>query len=103
MRPAASRSPWLLTRACQGRQQGSPALQRPGGHGLTAGSLTWPPSPRLRSPPLLPPQYGEFRGGFNKDSKDTRFVYYGMRYIVENYLLRQWTMKDVEQADIFYK
>ncbi|CAG9465634.1 unnamed protein product [Pedinophyceae sp. YPF-701] len=47
--------------------------------------------------------YGEFRRGFEKDVEDTRFVCFGMRYIIENYLLRQWTMQDVEMADAFYK
>ncbi|KAG2442447.1 hypothetical protein HXX76_002533 [Chlamydomonas incerta] len=47
--------------------------------------------------------YGEFRQGFNKDKTDTRMVSYGMRYLVENYISRQWTMEDVEMADAFYR
>ena len=64
----------------------------------------------LTSPPvaLLPaahqnPQYGEFRSGYDKDTSDTRLVWYGLRYIVENYLLRQWTVEDVERADLFFR
>lgn len=51
--------------------------------------------------PLL--QYGEFRNGYDKDKEDTRLVVYGIRYLVENYLLRRWSVQDVEQADAFYK
>ena len=47
-------------------------------------------------------QYGEFRCGYDGDTNDTRIVWYGIRYIVEHYVNRQWTMKDVEQADAFY-
>ncbi len=48
-------------------------------------------------------QYGEFRVGYAKDAADTRCVYYGIRYLVENYLSKQWTLEDVEQADLFYR
>lgn len=33
---------------------------------------------------------------------DERIVYYGMRYIVKTYLNHQWSMKDVEDAEIFF-
>lgn len=46
--------------------------------------------------------YGEFRWGFNKDTTDTRMVHYGMRDILEKYLLRRWTLEDLEQAGAFY-
>lgn len=46
--------------------------------------------------------YGEFRKGFNSDTTDTRIVSYGIRYIVENYINRQWTLEDVERADLFF-
>ena len=52
---------------------------------------------------LRNPQYGEFRSGYDKDTSDTRLVWYGLRYIVENYLLRQWTVEDVERADLFFR
>ena len=45
--------------------------------------------------------YGEFRGSFAKDPEDSRFVFYGMRYLVENYLV-PWTEHDVEMAAAFY-
>ena len=48
-------------------------------------------------------QYGEFRCGFNRDTKDTRMVVYGIRYLLETYLLRQWTVEDVEKAAKFYR
>ncbi len=48
-------------------------------------------------------QYGEFRCGYNKDSHDTRVLYYGIRYLVEHYVARQWTMQDVQQADLFFR
>jgi nicotinic acid phosphoribosyltransferase len=47
--------------------------------------------------------YGEFRGAFNKDPDDTRFVFYGIRYIIENFVAVPWTERDVEQADMFYQ
>jgi hypothetical protein len=40
--------------------------------------------------------YGEFRGPFQKDKEDSRFVFYGMRYIIDTYVSRQWTEEDVE-------
>ncbi|GAB4816246.1 hypothetical protein N2152v2_003292 [Parachlorella kessleri] len=48
-------------------------------------------------------QYGEFRSGYDRDTSDSRLVWYGLRYIVENYLLRQWTVEDVERADLFFR
>ena len=48
-------------------------------------------------------QYGEFRQGYNKDLTDTRQVVYGIRYLIENYIARQWTVEDVERAELFYK
>ena len=47
-------------------------------------------------------QYGEFRTGYAKDKTDTRIVWYGIRYIIEHHVMRQWTMEDVERADAFY-
>lgn len=47
--------------------------------------------------------YGEFRCGYGKDTKDTRILSYGIRYIIEVNVSRQWTMQDVEQADLFYR
>ena len=49
------------------------------------------------------PQYGEFRVGYQKDQEDTRIVSYGIRYIIDNYISKQWTLEDVERADLFYK
>ncbi|KAI8816390.1 nicotinate phosphoribosyltransferase family-domain-containing protein [Fimicolochytrium jonesii] len=47
--------------------------------------------------------YGEFRAGFNKDTNDSRMVFYGMRYIIENYVAVKWTREDVEMAEQFFK
>eukprot|EP01097_Dermamoeba_algensis_P010534 TRINITY_DN7848_c0_g1_i1.p1 TRINITY_DN7848_c0_g1~~TRINITY_DN7848_c0_g1_i1.p1 ORF type:complete len:466 (-),score=114.93 TRINITY_DN7848_c0_g1_i1:249-1646(-) len=47
--------------------------------------------------------YGEFRKAFNGDKHDNRLVFYGIRYIVENYLKKKWTEEDVEKAELFYK
>uniref|UniRef100_A0A7R9YV39 Nicotinamide phosphoribosyltransferase n=1 Tax=Chlamydomonas euryale TaxID=1486919 RepID=A0A7R9YV39_9CHLO len=47
--------------------------------------------------------YGEFRSGFQKDKEDTRILFYGIRYIVEEYISKQWTMQDVDQVDQFCK
>jgi len=46
--------------------------------------------------------YGEFRAPYDNDKTDTRFVFYGIRYIIDNYLNRPWTIADVEKADKFY-
>ncbi|RHZ60515.1 hypothetical protein Glove_352g45 [Diversispora epigaea] len=45
--------------------------------------------------------YGEFRAGFNKDEEDTRLIFYGIRYIIENYVAKKWTLEDVELAEQF--
>eukprot|EP01121_Diplochlamys_sp_Union-15-3_P002672 TRINITY_DN1239_c0_g1_i1.p1 TRINITY_DN1239_c0_g1~~TRINITY_DN1239_c0_g1_i1.p1 ORF type:complete len:499 (-),score=88.04 TRINITY_DN1239_c0_g1_i1:113-1609(-) len=47
--------------------------------------------------------YGEFRGPFEKDKTDSRFVWFGIRYIVQTYLERKWTKDDVENAEKFYQ
>jgi len=46
--------------------------------------------------------YGEFRKPYAGMS-DERIVFYGIRYIVENYLNKRWTKEDVEEAAIFYQ
>jgi len=56
---------------------------------------------------VSPRQYGEFRKGFRlasgHDEADKRIVTYGIRYVVENYLERRWTLADVEAAALFYR
>ena len=47
--------------------------------------------------------YGEFRVPFEKDKDDERLVFYGIRYIIENYVSRKWTVWDVMAADNFFK
>lgn len=46
--------------------------------------------------------FGSFRRSF-PDCNDNRFIFYGLRYIIENYVDRKWTKKDVEEAEAFYK
>eukprot|EP01128_Nolandella_sp_AFSM9_P010696 TRINITY_DN743_c0_g2_i1.p1 TRINITY_DN743_c0_g2~~TRINITY_DN743_c0_g2_i1.p1 ORF type:complete len:532 (+),score=178.28 TRINITY_DN743_c0_g2_i1:62-1597(+) len=46
--------------------------------------------------------YGEFRANFQRDATDSRFIFFGMRYFLENFLFKQWTLEDVEKADKFY-
>lgn len=51
--------------------------------------------------------YGEFRKGFRTaeghDCLDTRVISYGIRYVVETYLERRWTLADVQAAAQFYR
>jgi nicotinamide phosphoribosyltransferase len=46
--------------------------------------------------------YGEFRSGYERDAADARFAWYGIRYVIENYVARRWTMEDVDRAGAFY-
>lgn len=46
--------------------------------------------------------YGEFRCGYGRDAFDTRIVHYGIRHLVETYLLKRWTEADLAQAEAFY-
>lgn len=48
-------------------------------------------------------QYAEFRNGFDKDVEDTRLVFYGVRYLLEGYIARQWTQQDVDKAATFFR
>lgn len=48
-------------------------------------------------------QYGEFRSGFDGDTEDTRLVAYGIQYIVENFVAKQWTMDDLDKAAKFFR
>eukprot|EP01127_Copromyxa_protea_P005759 TRINITY_DN1561_c0_g1_i1.p1 TRINITY_DN1561_c0_g1~~TRINITY_DN1561_c0_g1_i1.p1 ORF type:complete len:484 (+),score=117.60 TRINITY_DN1561_c0_g1_i1:146-1597(+) len=45
--------------------------------------------------------YGEFRQSFDKFDDD-RFVFWGSRYFVEQYLSHQWTQEDLDCAEKFY-
>ncbi|KAF8960289.1 hypothetical protein BGZ46_001605 [Entomortierella lignicola] len=46
--------------------------------------------------------YGEMRQAYDKDPNDNRIVFYGIRYIIENYIAKKWTLQDVEKAEIFF-
>lgn len=46
--------------------------------------------------------YGEFRAGYEKDSQLTKLVFYGMRYLVENYVAKKWTVEDVILSEAFF-
>ncbi|KAI8898609.1 nicotinate phosphoribosyltransferase family-domain-containing protein [Globomyces pollinis-pini] len=47
--------------------------------------------------------YGEFRTGYDKDTEDQRIVFYGIRYIIENHIAKQYTVEDVELAASFFE
>jgi hypothetical protein len=36
--------------------------------------------------------YGEFRAAYDKDPEEQRIVFVGMRYLIENYIAKQWTV-----------
>ncbi|KAI7836200.1 hypothetical protein COHA_009926 [Chlorella ohadii] len=64
---------------------------------------SYKPTHYLQYPPCTKMvAYGELRQGFDNDPADTRQVFYGLRYILENYVYRRWTLQDVEQADAFF-
>ena len=46
--------------------------------------------------------YGEFRQSFEKDPEDSRILFYGLRYLIENYVAKRWTMEMVEQSARFF-
>ncbi|KAJ1937601.1 hypothetical protein GGF37_005139, partial [Kickxella alabastrina] len=46
--------------------------------------------------------YAEFRHGFNNDSSDERMVFYGLQYIIDQYINRRWTAEDVEMSNHFF-
>ncbi len=52
---------------------------------------------------LMARSMGSFAVAFDRDTEDTRMVVYGIRYLLETYLLRQWTVRDVEMAAKFYR
>ena len=51
--------------------------------------------------------YGEFRepmkGMTTGGVQDNRFVFYGMRHYIDNFVSRKWTKADIDAADAFYK
>ena len=46
--------------------------------------------------------YCEFRAPFQGDVEDQRFVFYGLRYVVEEVLSTPWTVEDVDAAERFF-
>lgn len=46
--------------------------------------------------------YGEFRGSFEGDPEDHRILFFGLRYIVEHYVARRWTLESIDQGAQFY-
>ncbi|KAF9966033.1 hypothetical protein BGZ70_003483 [Mortierella alpina] len=46
--------------------------------------------------------YGEMRQAYDKDPTDNRIVFYGIRYLIENYIAKKWTLQDVAQAEVFF-
>lgn len=59
-------------------------------------------------PPLYPEDtieqvaYGEFRCSYDHDSIDHRILFYGLSYIIDTYIARQWTRGDLEKSLQFY-
>ncbi|KAI9216931.1 nicotinate phosphoribosyltransferase family-domain-containing protein [Blastocladiella britannica] len=45
--------------------------------------------------------YAEFRAPFNKDATDHRIVFYGMRYLIESFVNKQWTAADLALTEQF--
>lgn len=45
--------------------------------------------------------YGECRTSFNKDTEDSRIVFYGLGYILEKYINRKWTIDDLLETERF--
>ena len=48
-------------------------------------------------------QYGEFRAGYNKDQTDTRVIFFGLRYVLDTHINKQWTRADVDAAARFFR
>ncbi|KAJ3144657.1 hypothetical protein HDU89_008103 [Geranomyces variabilis] len=46
--------------------------------------------------------YGEFRTSYEKDTEDERMVFYGIRYLIENYIAVQWTEQEILEAELFF-
>ncbi|KAJ2708181.1 hypothetical protein FB645_000027 [Coemansia sp. IMI 203386] len=46
--------------------------------------------------------YAEFRHSYEKDAEDERMVFYGIRYVIEHYVCRPWTVQDVDMAEAFF-
>ncbi|CAG8637687.1 1130_t:CDS:10, partial [Ambispora gerdemannii] len=83
----------------------SPTLRMSGIHGIPLFLLadSYKPSHSFLFPEAKKAvAYAEFRSGFNGDKEDTRIVFYGIRYIIENYIALKWTHKDVELAEKFF-
>lgn len=56
---------------------------------------------------LYPPSrvmsaYGAFRAPFRRDPKDKRVLFYGMRFLIEEYLNRRWTVEDLALSETFF-
>ncbi|OLY78254.1 Nicotinamide phosphoribosyltransferase, partial [Smittium mucronatum] len=47
--------------------------------------------------------YGEFRTSLDKDQIDHRIVFYGIQYIIKNYVSRKWTLQDLAKTKLFLK
>ena len=57
----------------------------------------------LQYPPSrLAVAYGEFRTSYSGDPDDHRFVFYGLRYVIEEVLSVQWTVEDIDSAERFF-
>lgn len=48
------------------------------------------------------PQYASFRSGFHGDVDDTRAVWFGVEHVLEQWVHRRWTERDVDRAAAFW-
>lgn len=46
--------------------------------------------------------YGEFRTSYNSDPEDQRILFYGIRFIIETYIAKKWTLEDLNKAEQFF-
>ncbi|EFN59608.1 hypothetical protein CHLNCDRAFT_133026 [Chlorella variabilis] len=91
----------MFSRKHRRQEQAAPAKAEAAAAVAVAAAPATTAAPHLLTS-YLPIAYGEFRQGYDKDTRDTRAVFYGLRYILENFVARRWTLQDVELADRFF-
>ncbi|KAI9291277.1 nicotinamide phosphoribosyltransferase [Neoconidiobolus thromboides FSU 785] len=62
---------------------------------------------KLSHPYLFPDSkkmvaYSSFRQSYNKGS-DERIIFFGLRYFIENYIDKQWSLEDLEKSKRFFE
>ncbi|KAI0219377.1 hypothetical protein L0F63_000516 [Massospora cicadina] len=56
----------------------------------------------LYPPSQIMSAYGAFRAPFNRDPYDERILFYGIRFITEEYLNRRWTLEELAMSEKFF-